>query len=123
MKTWLQLNSKCNQLQPNVENVVCKLLKNGGQGRNRTADASLFRAALYQLSYLAGEVLVYQRLHASCNAASAAPVLVSMSACRLWPCASIVTIAAKPFTRMCHIASGMPNSIRCTPRTCSTVRA
>ena len=27
--------------------------KNGGQGRNRTADASLFRAALYQLSYLA----------------------------------------------------------------------
>src|ERR1019366_1869807 len=28
-------------------------LKCGGQGRNRTADASLFRAALYQLSYLA----------------------------------------------------------------------
>lgn len=27
--------------------------KRGGQGRNRTADASLFRAALYQLSYLA----------------------------------------------------------------------
>ena len=27
----------------------------GGQGRNRTADASLFRAALYQLSYLAWE--------------------------------------------------------------------
>lgn len=25
----------------------------GGQGRNRTADASLFRAALYRLSYLA----------------------------------------------------------------------
>jgi hypothetical protein len=24
-----------------------------GQGRNRTADAGLFRAALYQLSYLA----------------------------------------------------------------------
>ena len=31
----------------------CKCLKSGGQGRNRTADASLFRAALYQLSYLA----------------------------------------------------------------------
>jgi hypothetical protein len=31
----------------------CKEQKNGGQGRNRTADASLFRAALYQLSYLA----------------------------------------------------------------------
>jgi hypothetical protein len=27
----------------------------GGQGRNRTADASLFRAALYQLSYLASQ--------------------------------------------------------------------
>jgi hypothetical protein len=34
----------------------CKLLiLNGGQGRNRTADASLFRAALYQLSYLASQ--------------------------------------------------------------------
>jgi hypothetical protein len=29
------------------------LLDCGGQGRNRTADASLFRAALYRLSYLA----------------------------------------------------------------------
>ena len=28
-------------------------VRSGGQGRNRTADASLFRAALYQLSYLA----------------------------------------------------------------------
>lgn len=28
----------------------------GGQGRNRTADAGLFRAALYQLSYLARSV-------------------------------------------------------------------
>jgi hypothetical protein len=31
------------------------IAKYGGQGRNRTADASLFRAALYQLSYLATE--------------------------------------------------------------------
>ncbi len=30
-----------------------KYLMVGGQGRNRTADAGLFRAALYQLSYLA----------------------------------------------------------------------
>ena len=29
------------------------MFRSGGQGRNRTADASLFRAALYQLSYLA----------------------------------------------------------------------
>ena len=28
-------------------------LDSGGQGRNRTADAGLFRAALYRLSYLA----------------------------------------------------------------------
>ena len=35
---------------------IAKLRKeNGGQGRNRTADAGLFRAALYQLSYLAKE--------------------------------------------------------------------
>ena len=33
---------------------LAKLLREmGGQGRNRTADAGLFRAALYQLSYLA----------------------------------------------------------------------
>ena len=31
----------------------CWYAAKGGQGRNRTADASLFRAALYQLSYLA----------------------------------------------------------------------
>ena len=37
--------------------IPCKCLINcGGQGRNRTADASLFRAALYQLSYLAGNL-------------------------------------------------------------------
>ena len=30
----------------------------GGQGRNRTADASLFRAALYRLSYLAANRLL-----------------------------------------------------------------
>ena len=36
--------------------MVRKLLKTGGQGRNRTADASLFRAALYRLSYLAGKL-------------------------------------------------------------------
>jgi hypothetical protein len=36
--------------------------KHGGQGRNRTADASLFRAALYQLSYLARIWLVASRV-------------------------------------------------------------
>ena len=37
------------------------MILNGGQGRNRTADASLFRAALYQLSYLAGISLTTYR--------------------------------------------------------------
>ncbi len=36
--------------------VAASALECGGQGRNRTADASLFRAALYRLSYLAGKV-------------------------------------------------------------------
>ena len=36
-------------------NAMLEVIENGGQGRNRTADASLFRAALYQLSYLATE--------------------------------------------------------------------
>jgi hypothetical protein len=39
---------------------TAKFLECGGQGGNRTPDASLFRAALYQLSYLAKEGLVYQ---------------------------------------------------------------
>ena len=42
-----------------IEGEACKCLKDGGQGRNRTADASLFRAALYRLSYLAtGKILL-----------------------------------------------------------------
>src|ERR1700693_4938707 len=42
--------------------LLLSLLECGGQGGNRTPDASLFRAALYQLSYLAKDVLVYQIL-------------------------------------------------------------
>ncbi len=38
------------------EGAARNLLEIGGQGRNRTADASLFRAALYRLSYLAGKL-------------------------------------------------------------------
>jgi hypothetical protein len=43
------------RLQPPVhpKSLLKSLILNGGQGRNRTADAGLFRAALYQLSYLA----------------------------------------------------------------------
>ena len=37
----------------NLDSLPLSALECGGQGRNRTADASLFRAALYQLSYLA----------------------------------------------------------------------
>ena len=101
----------------------------GGQGRNRTADASLFRAALYQLSYLAGKFQFSRPSrsaaanHTFSSAARASPVSFSTSACRLLPCASIVTIAMKSRTRRCHIASGIPNSIRCTPSTFSIVRA
>ena len=41
----------------------------GGQGRNRTADAGLFRAALYQLSYLAitGKTLQYRNRLKGCQ--------------------------------------------------------
>src|SRR5712671_2308003 len=38
-------------LTPTADSPLGK--NDGGQGRNRTADASLFRAALYRLSYLA----------------------------------------------------------------------
>jgi hypothetical protein len=36
-----------------IGRTICKLLKNGGQGRNRTADTRIFSPLLYQLSYLA----------------------------------------------------------------------
>ncbi len=116
LKKWLQV----------LENKV------GGQGRNRTADASLFRAALYRLSYLAATFHSNRRplyfaflrpRYTTSSAASSAPVAFSTSACKLLPCASMVTIAANPFTRSRHIASGIPNSIRYTPGTSSTVRA
>ncbi len=48
------------------------------------------------------------------NCASLAAESFSTSAWRLLPCASMVTIAAKPSTCKCHIASGMPNSMKST---------
>ena len=48
---------ECSRIVPLTETrcfwLPLSSLECGGQGRNRTADASLFRAALYQLSYLA----------------------------------------------------------------------
>ena len=53
---WRQL-LECSLIVPALINpcfwLLLSVLECGGQGRNRTADASLFRAALYQLSYLA----------------------------------------------------------------------
>src|SRR5208283_1026644 len=114
----------------NPESSVCKCLECGGQGRNRTADASLFRAALYRLSYLAiggNFSLPNDSMKAAPSVADAVPAAyvatgtsfsnscpeaVSTDSCKLWPCESIVTIASKSFTLRCHIASGMPNSSR-----------
>src|SRR5437588_1282195 len=46
-------------------------------------------------------------LQTCCSDSSASPVARSTSACSEFPCASIVTIAAKFFTFKCHIASGI----------------
>jgi hypothetical protein len=58
-----------------------------------------------------------QSLTGSANFASSAAEAFSTSAWRLFPCESIVTIAGKSFTLICHIASGMPNSRKSTPVT------
>ena len=60
-----ELEQCCEGRRKGAEGEPCKLLKCGGQGRNRTADASLFRAALYRLSYLAVllKASVYQTGH------------------------------------------------------------
>ena len=87
----------------------------GGQGRNRT-DASLFRGRAPPTELLG-------RPQACVNPASASAVAFSTSACRLLPCASMVTMVRKSFTRRCHMASGTPNSSRCTPSTFSTAWA
>ncbi len=55
----------------------------GGQGRNRTADASLFRAALYRLSYLAiGGIfsLPNAAMEEACSCRSGRPPLSSLPA-------------------------------------------
>ena len=51
------------------------------------------------------------------------PDSCSISLCRLFPCASMVTIAGKSLTRRCHIASGVPNSSSDTSSTPSIDRA
>lgn len=45
---------------PHHSSLIPAFADDGGQGRNRTADAGLFRAALYQLSYLANFWKAYQ---------------------------------------------------------------
>jgi hypothetical protein len=70
---------------------------------------------------LALKIIACSQTDCSCSSWSA--VDFSTSACRLFPCASMVTIAGKLFTRRCHMASGIPNSIRFTSSTSSTVRA
>jgi hypothetical protein len=88
-----------------------------------------FQGRALPLSYLANKFSVTNGscgpLHsqAFCSASRAEPLSCSTAACRLLPCASMVTIAANPSTRNCHIASGIPNSSRFTPRTSRTVRA
>jgi hypothetical protein len=56
-------------------------------------------------------------------ASRCAPDSCSMSLCKLFPCASIVTMAGKSLTIKCHIASGVPNSSSETPSTFSIERA
>ncbi|QFT87887.1 hypothetical protein FIU87_04395 [Bacillus sp. THAF10] len=53
----------------------------------------------------------------SLNCASFSSEDFSTSACRLLPWESMVTTAVNPSTLRCHIASGIPNSIKSTPST------
>jgi len=54
--------------------------------------------------------LLFTLPYAANNFSNAAFDLFSMSACKLLPCASIVTTAGKSFTSITHIASGTPKS-------------
>jgi hypothetical protein len=58
-----------------------------------------------------------QAVAGSANFASSFTDALSTSACRLLPCASIVTMTGNSFTLTCHIASGIPNSRKSTPST------
>ncbi len=58
-----------------------------------------------------------QKVTGSAKFASFPAEALSTSACRLLPCASMVTMTGKSLTEMCHMASGMPNSRKSTPST------
>ena len=78
------------------------------------------RAPLVQMRKTAVHLSGYgsgHRVTGSANFSSSVADALSTSAWRLLPRASIVTIAGKSFTRMCHIASGTPNSRKSTPST------
>lgn len=68
-------------------------------------------------------IRAYLRSLAAAMSSRCAAVSRSTAACRLFPCASMVTIAAKSCTCRCHMASGIPKSSRCTPSTLSIERA
>lgn len=61
-------------------------------------------------------ILFYLKTGSAC-AASFSNEDFWTSACNELPCESIVTTAVKSSTFKCHIASGIPNSIRSTPST------
>ena len=69
--------------------------------------------------YSSSVILCSQNVTASENFVSSVAESFSTSAWRLFPFESIVTITGKLFTRMCHIASGTPNSRKSTPSTSS----
>ena len=74
---WLPPSSGLFGLNWSLDSKPRKLLKKfGGQGRNRTADASLFRAALYRLSYLAE--------HPQCNKVAFAETRRGSKSAKLW---------------------------------------
>ena len=58
---------------------LSELGRSGGQGRNRTADAGLFRAALYQLSYLARECKKRRSIGTGANACQLEDKVISIS--------------------------------------------
>jgi hypothetical protein len=105
---------------------VCKLLKRWWPGTELNRRRQPFQGCALPTELPGRIPLLYQTEGARVQpfiSASAWPVASSTPAWRLLPWASMVTMVRKFFTRRCHIASGIPNSIKCTPTTFSIARA
>ena len=106
------LLSRCGGIsRPRISGFDC------GASAVRPPNIILTFGVLPGTAFLRGRSLLCHNVTGSASFASSFADAFSTSACRLFPCESIVTMAGKSLTMMCHMASGTPKSRKSTPST------